>query len=355
MKIPSDDPTGLTDLLTDIRINRANVYRLTGRHHRAERRLRIELERAPTDTLMAAKCAASLGFLYADKARYADAIALLEEARSAFDKLGAADDAADCQIVAAHVRALNHDVDGAIRDTVELRALLIADDRPDKAAYCDYNLANLYALSHEFTDADEAYDRALRGLADTGQHHRIPYLLRNRCHRLLLEAQAHPQRQDALAQDALNISIVALIVLSHQRFQFPDARRRSDWSGSFAELLTTTFGMAFDFGRDDLVADLIESGINEGVYGHTHGVRPDGPIQYPVTAAPIVRRSGRRDLATTLGAAALLTSAALPLTSPPALIADTDRLLFGHHRAHAATTDPDLNDVFADSPEVPLW
>lgn len=308
----------LTDLLADIRINRANVDRLIGRRGRAELHLRTELEQVPPETLVAAKCAASLGFLYADNVQYADALALLEEARSAFENLGAADDATDCEIVPAHVRALNDDIDGAIRSTLDLRELLVADDRPDKVAYCDYNLANLYGLSHKFTDADDAYDRALRGLADTGQHHRIPYLLRNRSQRLLLEAKTHPQYQNALTQDALDISIVALIVLSHKRFQFPDARRRSDWSGAFAELLTPIFEMAFDFGGDDLVADLIESGINEGVYGHTHGVRPNGPIQYPMAAAPIVRRGGHRDVAITLGAAAaLLTSAALPLTSPP--------------------------------------
>ena len=100
-------------------------------------------------------------------------------------------------------------------------------------------------------------------------HHQIPNLSWNRVKRLLTEAGMNPARQDELVAEALDTAVSSVIAIDYQRFQFADSRRRAEWTATFADRLATAFDMAYKFGRPDLVADLIESGINAGVHnGH---------------------------------------------------------------------------------------
>ncbi|MFZ2239414.1 MAG: tetratricopeptide repeat protein [Gordonia amarae] len=340
------------------RINLASLYRLTGRRRAAEAEFRAVRTDLPEGSREAVSCTASLGALYAESGRYSEAISELNTAVEGFTVIGATDDARDCDATIAFTLASSGDVSGGISKLLPLRQEFAAVDRLDKVAVCDYNLAIFYTFRNDFAAADLAFEHAAKGLAEAGLHHQIPNLAWNRVKRLLTEAGINPARQAELTAEALNTAVSSVIALDYQRFQFADSRRRAEWTSTFADRLATTFDLAHRFGSPELVAELIESGINAGV----HSGRADNsagslvPFDDSDSSSESFEARDGDDSAETLSAAArLLTTAALPMAPPPALIAASDTLLLGRQRELAGRLDPLLADILKASPEVRLW
>lgn len=345
---------GLVAAIIETRINLANVYRKTGRHDMAENEYRSVRTELPIGSTECAACTANLAALLAECQRNAEARREFEEARRQFLALGEADSAAGCAAALAHLAMTEGDPDSAIRRTVAVREQFAADGLLGKVAECDYNLANFYSAIEDFDAADAAYEAALAGLAATGSEYQIANLSWNRVKRFLTQASQSGEDQDRLVAKALDCAVSSLIAVEHQRLQFPDAVRRQAWTQMYAERLVTTFDLVERFGSPDLLADLIESAVNAGVYNAD--VDPsDGPVPFDdQPAAPSDPDDGGD--AFTLGTAARLITAALPMSPPPALwLSVPGRKVLAQQRGLIASSMPQLCGLMEQVPLVALW
>lgn len=345
---------GLAAEIIETRTNLANVYRKTGRYVMAEDELRTVRAHLPVGSPEYAACTANLAALLAESQRSAEARGELEEARRQFLDLGAADSAADCDAALAHLAMTEGDPRTAIQRMVAVRAQFAANGLPGKVAECDYNLANFYSETGDFDTADRAYEAAVAGLAATGSEHQIANLSWNRVKRFLAQASQPGEDHARLVAEALDWAVSSLIAVDHQRLQFPDAARRQAWTQMYAERLATTFDLAERFGSPDLLADLIESAINAGVYT-TDMDPPDGPVPFDERPAVLPDPDDGGD-AFTLGTAARLVTAALPMSPPPALwLSVPGRKVLGRQRELTAASMPLLSGFMERVPLVALW
>ena len=358
MAIAEYEDLGLPDEALGPRINLANLYRRAGRREMAESEFRAVRSALPATSRVSILCTASLGALNVESCRFSEAVSELTDAVEGFTAIGAIDDVRDTTMALAFARAMSGDLASGISTLLQVRQEFSDIGRPDKAAVCDYNLAIFYFSQNDFVASDLAFEHAADGLAQAGMHHQIPNLSWNRVKRLLTEAGMNPARQDELVAEALDTAVSSVIAIDYQRFQFADSRRRAEWTATFADRLATAFDMAHKFGRPDLVADLIESGINAGVHnGHADdSMNSLAPFDNSESGSPRFETPDDDESAETLSAAArLLSTAALPMNPPPALIAASNTLLLGPQRELAGRLDPLLADVLAASPEVRLW
>ena len=353
---------GLDAEATDARFNLASVYRLTGQRDRAEYEFKALWLTYPAGSSEAGKCAASLGGLYMESERYEEATKEFARAAEVFTAIGAEVDALECEVGAASVRMMLGELGPAISSLKHARQQFHDIGRPDRTAVCDYSLALCFTLRSEFRAADEAFEAARVGLVRTEQHHHLANLMWNRAKRFLTEAAADASRRDALSSEGVDTMVASLFAIDSQRFQFRDSIRRIQWAETYAERLATTFTIAYRLGLHDVLIDLVESGINSGVYGIDGDTDAapddrslvgldDGDGAMAPNAVP-----GSEDVATNLGTATLLATALLPLAPPPALLVpSTGTIVQDRQRRIAAAVDPYLREMLEALPAVALW
>jgi tetratricopeptide (TPR) repeat protein len=353
----------MPDEIPGVRLNLANVHRLSARRELAEREylaIRTELRSGSADS---AKCTASLAALYTEQERAAEARREFTRAIDEFRRLGNETDVLECESSLAQVDLLENQPHAAAARMGRVRARFETLDRPDKVTVCDYNLANFYAAAGYFTAADAAFTAARAGLIEAGLEHQLPNLEWNRFRRLLLEGATLDETATApVVRAALDTAVASLIGTDQQRFQFPDTQRRVAWRELFTARLSSVFELAFQLGEAELVADLIESGLNAGVYGTpapSDGAglaefdgRPAGPPTVPSTPDSDDPDGGPLSL----GAAALLATAELPLAPPPSLsVGPGGREVLGRYRALAASDNPALTELLRTSRRVSIF
>ncbi|GAC50387.1 tetratricopeptide repeat protein [Gordonia aichiensis] len=348
---------GLLDDAQQSMVNLANNLLLAGDPKEAETILTDLLAGFRPDSEEYAKCLASLASIYATSSRIEEARRNLDSASAIFESLGRSDDAQDTQMTLSHVLLTAGQYSRAIDIATRSREYYAQQDRHDKTAVCDYNLANYYTITGDYSAADVAFSRAFEGLRAAGQHHHIANLQWNRTKRLLMEAAVNARERAQLSKDAFDTAVSSLVALEHQRFQFTQARDRVKWSETLADRLATTFAMAEQLGRRDLVADLIETGINAGVY---HGGSSDpSSFQHdliPMDSDPPQFAVEDTPAAITHGSVSILLSDSLPMSPPPTLVSgSTGEPILKHQRELAASLDPKLDQVLAGVPSVPLW
>lgn len=346
---------GLVDEIADVRINLANVYRLSGRPEKAEAELLDLRRQVPAKSLAARACVQSLAGLYAETGRAYLAVPLLEQGYLDAQSDGSEEEVLDARmntgmglLTAGHQRR-------GLQLLEEARQAFVDAGRPDKAAACEYNLATGYALQGDYASSDRAYETAARGLIDAGLAHQAANLQWNRVKRLFLQAAAEPAGRAARTAEAVDTAISALIAADYQRFQFADARRRAEWTELLSHRLTWTFLTAYKMGSKSLMADLIESAVNVGVYG-AEGSAAEMVRLDMSPARQISTDFGPDGLAMAMGGAAtLLASAVLPQSPPPTLVTASGRTVLGRQRAMVARLDPRLADVLEKVPRVTVW
>lgn len=362
---------GMPARIPGVRVNLANVYRLSGRQDLAESVYLETLPTFPAGSDAAARCTASLAALYAEQRRVAESRVECAHAIEMFRALRSESDALDCELILAHLDLLSGAPQAAADRAQRVRMAFAGLDRADKIAACDVNLANFHLLSGQFTEADAAFERARIGLIETGIGHNLPNLEWSRFERFQRESAQGGANSNQLARAALDAGVASVIGTDHQRFQFPDAHRRIRWREVLASRLAAVFDAAFALGDDDLLADLIEMGLNAGVYyapgaAGEHGVEsvqvPGAPNGFDAAPAgpPMVSPDDPDDGALTLGAASLLSTAELPLAPPPALWIPAvgtsgGRQVLARYRRLAADRDPALASVLSTRPRVAIW
>lgn len=345
---------GLQSEIIEARINLATVYRKTGRHAMAEDELRAARGDLHHGSPEYAACTANLGALLAENQRSAEARREIEDARGYFLALGAADSAAECDAALAHLAMTDGDPRTAIYRMSAVREQFAEAGRSGKVAECDYNLANFYSATGDFAESDRAYRAATEGLAATGLEHQIANLSWNRVKRFLTEASQPVADHDRLISEALDCAVSSLIAVQHQRFQFPDAARRHAWTQTYADRQATTFDLADRFGAPELLADLIESAINAGVYTAETDL-PDGPVPFDERHAGPATPDGDGNTLN-FGTAALLVTAALPMNPPPELwLTVPGRSVLDRQRRIVAAAMPTLAGFMEGVPRVALW
>ncbi|MFT3660686.1 MAG: hypothetical protein QM809_04635 [Gordonia sp. (in: high G+C Gram-positive bacteria)] len=347
-------------VLIEARLTLANLKGFSGRRAEAERELIALRESVPADPLWNALCEESLGALYADGGEYEKARPAYEGALASYQRIGHELRILEAQaglgwvLIGCGEQERGAGVLKATRQRfTELR-------RADRAAACDYNLANFYALTGRFEEADAAFAAAVRGLSGAGMHHQIANLQWNRVPRLVRESEERPDRAPALRHAALDTAISALIATDYERFQFTDVTRRVQWMRHLAHRMRKTFTYAHRHGSPQLVADLIESALNAGVYVVEAELDDDHAEPVPMDRGPAPRPGppGSGDgggAALMMGATPVLSTSVLPLIPPPVLVDGTGRVVLAEQRARAAELDPEIRAVMAEAPSVTIW
>ncbi|MGB3707024.1 tetratricopeptide repeat protein [Gordonia sp. (in: high G+C Gram-positive bacteria)] len=355
-------------------VNLSNVYRMSGRPELAEKQLKelsawFVAESAVTESagatgvgadgagsLRKRSCDQSLAGLYVETGRPHLALPLLERSLRDAEQYGSVDEALESRMNLGLVLIYSGQADRGEALMKEARSRFLEGGHPEKAAACDYNLAFSYSLRGAFGASDDAFKSAAKGLYDSGQFHQLANLQWNRVKRLFLQATAEPAAQPTLAAEAVDTAISALIAADYQRFQYVDARRRAEWTQKLDHRLTWTFLTAYKLGSKVLMADLIESAINVGVYGSSDGGVDDFVPFDPTSVSQPSATDRSGDLAESLGGAAtLLGSAVLPLSPPPILVGGDGRVILARQREMAASLDPRIGDHLANAPQVAAW
>ena len=353
---------GMLDDIPEVQVNLGGLYGITGRIADAKRELttaREHFDRIGQQKNSATASMALAGIHMQNPFRLYLARRETEKAIDIFSALELIDDQRDAEVVLAYCLAMvgewtraNALYDGARQYYVEV-------GRPDKAAAVDYNLANMYVALQQFDRADAAFESAAKGLADAGQHHQLSRLEWNRVKRYFTEAAVNSADRAALTRHAVDAALTSLIAADYERFQFVSPRRRADWASSLRDRTAMTFSIVATFGDAALVADLIEWGINGGVYGV-----PDADA--PSDSEPVLenlddgfgdalRSADVGDAAMTMGAVNLLARPDLPMAPPPALVGVDGTVMLGRYREMAAKIDPDVDRLLATVPSVAAW
>lgn len=249
-----------------------------------------------------------------------------------------------------------------IADLAVLRSHYLRTGQTDRAALCDWIIADTYASMDEFDRAERYFAEAAPAVADYDR----PGVQWNRAMRLLDHAAEESERRSELIALALDVAVASYIATDYERFQVTDPELRRLWEKRADHRLALVMTMAFDLKRPELVAELIESGINAGI--HSTEVTPSSnrhemaePGTGTVSSATYVDDGA---VATTLAAAArLLDDSHLVVDPPPALWYRTSagttgrnrRFILGEQRTMAARLDHGLQEIFDAVPEVEAW
>lgn len=284
----------------------------------------------------------------------------LGEALEVFIDCGSTDDEFDARIALASVRGSS--IVDAEADLLEARAHFATRRRTDRVADVDFRLSALYSGAGDFTKADAAFDAAADGLRAARQYHQLANLQWNRAERYRAESDSREDADDQLTGTMIDSAVSAVVAADFERFQFVDVGRRVEWAHRLRTRLASSFALAHDAGRMDVVADLIEWAINRGVHGDEEPATV-GPDFEAFDKRRVARRrvDGRRDdvssnpIDLTMGAANLLDNDELPLAPPPTLLAENDRVILHRQRSLAASLDPELRDAMASAPTVEAW
>lgn len=352
---------GAVDDAAEVRVNLANNHRSSGRIADAEDELRSLEEHFGSGTLKGALCQSSLAGLYAETGRPHLALPLFERSIETCQRLGDDEHAADGLMGLGWVLVAAGQGSRGDALLAEASAGFEAQGRPDKVAVCEYNRANAATYRGDFATADAAFDAAARGLTEAGLHHQLSKLQWNRVKRLTMEAAQNPDRREALTTEAVDTAIVSVITADHERFQFRDPARRAQWRESMEHRITWTFILAHRVGSPTLMADLIESTLNAGVYGidsraDVLGAEVAESLDMSPAAASADLDADPASQAWTMGVAAtLLATAELPMAPPPALTDGGGRVLLARQREIAAALDPGLAAILRDAPRVAIW
>lgn len=350
---------GAPDDAAEVRVNRANTHRLSGRADAAERELISLEEYFGPDSLHGAMCQQSLAGLYAETGRNHLARPLFERSIAVCERHDDDEHAAEGRMGLAWILVALGEGRRGDEMLAAASRQFAEQGRPDKVAVCEYNRANAAVYRADFAAADVAFDAAAKGLAAAGLHHQMSKLQWNRVKRLTMEAAQNPERREELTAEAVDAAVVSLIAADYERFQFPDPARRIEWRDAMEHRITWTFLLAFKMGSPTLTADLIETVLNAGVYGISGAAETDLGAPEPLDVGPAPRSTafapGNDQSATalTLGAAAtLLSTTELPMAPPPALIDGSGRVLLERHRDLVSLLVPDLAETLDSAPRV---
>lgn len=353
-------------VVAEARMTLANVQCATGRQAEAEKKLRAWGEVYSPGSFEAAMYRESLAVLYAETEREEQALGEVQEALTVYRSLGKPIRILEAQATLAWVLLTVDDQEAGEQVFAQVRQSFVELRRPERVAACDYNWANHLVNQGRYAEADDYFDSAEDGLRAARMHHQLANLQWNRVRRLKAEADSlvgsDPEHEWELRRRAADVAISAVIAADYERFQFDDVPRRVRWMQHLGQRLAKAFRLAHHFGDEQLVADLIESALNAGVYVT---VAPDEvePDTYPVTpldrgpVEQVADESGWSDhpMALLHGATALLSTSLLPVSPPPALIDGDGREVLGPQRAMAARLDPDLDRILAAAPRVAIW
>ncbi len=286
------------------------------------------------------------------------------------------------------------DLQAQIDDFCRMRAYFVSAVDPVRVAVCDWHLGDLHTRLGEFDSADRYFDDARRGFAAEGLHHHQADIQWNRVRRYLGEATQAEAGDQALRADlirqALDVAISSYIATEYERFQ--GVAEHEEWEELADQRLASTFDIAYRLGTAELLAELIDCGINTGIHrinrdtptvagarvSESSDPESSGPKSSdPTSSAPEVRLPALTDpvsrlevtverpasydpTAITLGAAArLLDSSRLDVDPPPALLypagGGSKRLALQAQRELAGDLDPDLQEILRSVPKIDAW
>ncbi|MEN4476195.1 tetratricopeptide repeat protein [Mycolicibacterium cosmeticum] len=185
----------------------------------------------------------------------------------------------------------------------------------------------------------------------------------------IVEARIHASRGAEGVQAALDLAIPAALYIDATRCQFRDPAARAAWSGRFADIREDLFRWASMLGDEELVAQLVETTVNSGVFA-TAAVRAfaqgtgfdvvvrkgydpeprtlDEDISPPTVDVYIRRKMSHapdEDHNSHLGPLGrdprrLIAGASLPASPPPPLRLPDGRVCLAQHRMAAAARYP---------------
>lgn len=254
--------------------------------------------------------------------------------------------------------------------------------QPVRVAVCHRRIAELWARLGDFDSADEHFEAARRGLALEGMHHYQANIQWRRVRRYLDEAASVEQsaseneRRVELVRQAVDAAVSSYIATEYERFQ--SVADDDEWEVLADQRLASTFDIAYSLGTVELVAELIDCGINSGIHRaappESEGLPAEParsglvePVARPALVKPIESPASQEQhadgfdpIAMSLGAAArLLDSSRLKAEPPPALLypagGGTKRLGLRTQRELAAGLDPDLERILRSVPEIDAW
>lgn len=355
--------TGMIDAIPEVQVNLGGLYGATGRITDAERELNSARDYfdSTTQHKNSATASMALAALYIQNpGQLYRARGETERAIETFAHLDLINEQRDAEIVLAYCLAMVGEWPRAMSLYDTAKEYYNDVGRPDKAAAVDYNLANMFVQLGQFDRADAAFDSAAAGLTAAGQHHQLSRLEWNRVKRYVTEGAVNSRDRAALTEKAVDAAVTSLIAADYERFQFVNPRRRADWAESLRERTAMTFSIVANFGDPVVLADLIEWGINGGVYGVTHGATDVAGTEPAVEdlddgVGEAARSVSDDDATLTMGAVNLLARPDLPMAPPPALLGADGRVVLQRYRQMAARLDPDVDRVLAAVPSVSAW
>lgn len=241
------------------------------------------------------------------------------------------------------------------------------------SAWAGAELGQLTRDHSVFAESDRHFAQTSRGLVSAQLFQYQCVLQWHRCVRYLREAAIAESSESAvLVRRALDSAVASYIGTEHERFQVSDPVIRGWWESYADQRLAWTLAIAYELTETDLVAELIECGLNAGIHtvldtddtGHDR-IGADIPTELGDghRTVPVVAVASPTGPAADLGAGArLLSSSHLMVQPPPALryplrsgSVTSGQVMLGRQRRMAAGLDPDLAQILAAVPDVDAW
>ena len=221
-------------------------------------------------TEQVADCTMNLGAVYQGMGRYQDAETAHTAAREVYQQLGLTEQVADCTMTLGIVYQGVGRYQDAVTAYTAAREVYQQLGLTEKVATCTMNLGNVYRAMGRYQDAETAFTSARAAFELLGLVLEVARCDHSRA--VLLAAEGNPGRD---VRAALTVLVPSVRVRDSVRFQFPKASDRLAWAASIADGLDLAFWLAHEVGDAELIADLIETQINHGIYT-TNGPENDG-------------------------------------------------------------------------------
>lgn len=211
-----------------------------------------------------------------------------------------------------------------------------------QAAGCAVNLARLDDSRGHHLQAQQAYREAADRFHALGL-----YEWEARCTIYLAESMsATPRHAGGPDPAAVDLLLPALLYLDSVKFQFPTAAARLAWRHTVSDATRLAFELAMDSGDAELVAALIETTINSGIYTTTHDSAVD--LREDEKLLRLNRSEWTVNNHHSLGPVRLIAGARLPMAAPPrirmptgAIALERFHIAADHYRENPPVARPD--------------
>ena len=322
-----------------------------------------KLSPRPASAQRRADCLKNLGIVYRRTGRFALAEQAYQRAWNTYERLGARKESADCLknlgVLFRCTGRLPEAEDACHRASFIYTELGLAKQVAD----CAWNLGVVRRLQGRLDDAESAYLKARGQFISLGLRLECARVDLDRgLARLLLDDSQQPD----VARRILDLWVPAVLYLDAVRFQFPSPAARRAWHGTIQIWYQRIFELAATSHDHQLVADLVESTINNGYYpvappsgdhGIDIGAEPSESVGLPDPfddERPGTKIHDREGPALTMkaGASRLIAGTTLRLAPAPHLLAPYGRGVLADHWALVASS---FDDPSSQAPQLPIW